>query len=79
MPNSKCVIVVDLALIFVVALVAAGASSGQGDRNDAKTKKIRIVTVVKRTGIGWFERMEGYQTVCRAEWRRRHHDRRGRC
>ena len=51
-------VVVDLALILVVALVAVRASSAQGDRNDAKTKKIRIVTVVKRTGIGWFERME---------------------
>ena len=28
-----------------------------GDQTDAKTKKIRIVTV-KRTGIVWFERME---------------------
>jgi simple sugar transport system substrate-binding protein len=50
--------VVGLALILVVALIAVRASNDQGDRTDAKTKKIRIVTVVKRTGIGWFERME---------------------
>jgi simple sugar transport system substrate-binding protein len=58
MRNSKCVVVVGLALILVVALFAGNAASGQGDQKDAKTKKIRIVTVVKRTGIGWFERME---------------------
>jgi simple sugar transport system substrate-binding protein len=58
MRNSKCVVVVGLALILVVALFAGSAASGQGDQKDAKTKKIRIVTVVKRTGIGWFERME---------------------
>jgi simple sugar transport system substrate-binding protein len=37
---------------------AASVSHGQGGRNDAKTEKIRIVTVVKRTGIMWFERMQ---------------------
>jgi simple sugar transport system substrate-binding protein len=58
MRNSKRVIVAGLAFMLVVALSAVRASSGQGDRNDAKTKKIRIVTVVKRTGIVWFERME---------------------
>ena len=57
MRNSKRVVVAGLAFILVVALFAASASSGQGDQNDAKTKKVRIVTVVKRTGIGWFERM----------------------
>jgi simple sugar transport system substrate-binding protein len=58
MRNSKRVVVAGLALMLVVALPAVRASSGQGDRNDAKTKPIRIVTVVKRTGIVWFERME---------------------
>ena len=58
MRNSKRVVVAGLAFILVVALSAVSASRGQDDRNDAKTKKIRIVTVVKRTGIGWFERME---------------------
>ena len=57
MRNSKRVVVAGLAFILVVAF-AVSASRGQGDRNDAKTKKIRIVTVVKRTGIVWFERME---------------------
>ena len=58
MRNSKRVIVASLASILVVALSAVSAARGEGDRNDAKTKKIRIVTVVKRTGLGWFERME---------------------
>ena len=58
MRNSKRVVVASLAFILVVALFAGRASSGQGDRNGAKTEKIRIVTVVKRTGIVWFERME---------------------
>jgi len=39
------------SLVFIVA--AAGAVEAIRDQ-----KKIRIVTVVKRTGIGWFERME---------------------
>ena len=57
MGNSKRVVVAGLAFLLVVAF-AVSASRGQGDRNDAKTKRIRIVTVVKRTGIVWFERME---------------------
>ena len=57
MRNSKRVIVAGLAFILAVAL-SAHASRGQGGRNDAQTKRIRIVTVVKRTGIVWFERME---------------------
>ena len=56
MRNLKRTIVVDLACIVVVA-ASAGAQGGQGARKDAKAEKIRIVTVVKRTGIGWFERM----------------------
>jgi simple sugar transport system substrate-binding protein len=39
-------------------LTAATAARGQDDRSTTQTKKVRIVTVVKRTGIGWFERME---------------------
>jgi simple sugar transport system substrate-binding protein len=57
MGNSKRVVVAGLAFFLVVAF-AVSASLGQGDRKDAKTKRIRIVTVVKRTGIAWFERME---------------------
>src|SRR6185503_10869521 len=56
MQNPKPVVVASLAFMLVVAC-AVDASRGQGDRK-AETKKIRIVTVVKRTGIGWFERME---------------------
>jgi simple sugar transport system substrate-binding protein len=56
MRNSKRVVVAGLASIFMVAL-AASTSRGQDARKDVKTEKIRIVTVVKRTGIVWFERM----------------------
>src|SRR5687767_11868945 len=58
MRNSKPVVVAALFFMLVVAVVVVRASRGQGDRNDAKTKQIKIVTVVKRTGIVWFERME---------------------
>ena len=54
MRNSTCVVVADLALLLVVACAITAPS----DQNDAQTQRIRIVTVVKRTGIGWFERME---------------------
>src|SRR5215475_13938560 len=57
MRNSKCLVVAGLALLLAVAF-ASSAPRGQGGRNEAKRKKIRIVTVVKRTGIAWFERME---------------------
>jgi len=57
MRNAKPIVVASLAFMLVVAC-AVGASRGQGDRKAETKKKIRIVTVVKRTGIGWFERME---------------------
>src|SRR5262245_25136613 len=57
MRNPKPVVVASLAFMLVVAC-AVGASRGQDDRKAETKKKIRIVTVVKRTGIGWFERME---------------------
>ena len=56
MRNPKRVAVVSLGFVLGVAS-AAGAQGGQSNRADAKTAKVRIVTVVKRTGIGWFERM----------------------
>src|SRR5262245_66262673 len=56
MRNAQRVVVAGLVLILVVASAVRG-SRGQADRGDAKSKKIRIVTVVKRTGIVWFERM----------------------
>src|SRR5215213_6525272 len=56
MRNSKRVVAAGVAFMLVVPLLAV--TRDQGDQNDAKTKKIRIVTVVKRTGIVWFERME---------------------
>jgi simple sugar transport system substrate-binding protein len=46
------------SLVFVLLVACSvGASRAQGPQKQA-TKKIRIVTVVKRTGIVWFERME---------------------
>lgn len=57
MRSAKLVVVASLAFMLAVAFAAA-AARGQGDRNAETTKKIRIVTVVKRTGIGWFERMD---------------------
>ena len=53
MRNLKRIVIANLAFI----LVMASSAGGQGGRKDAKAEKIRIVTVVKRTGIGWFERM----------------------
>src|SRR5262252_5232370 len=55
--SKRIVVVAGLAFLLAVAF-AVSAPNGQGGRNEAKTKKIRIVTVVKRTGIAWFERME---------------------
>lgn len=57
MQNSKRLVATGVAVVLVVAC-AERPLLGQGDRNDAKAKKVRIVTVVKRTGIVWFERME---------------------
>ena len=69
MRNSKCVVVVDLALILVVSLVAVNASSGQGDRNDAKEllakhpdlKGFEGSSVVDVAGIGRAVREAGFQ------------------
>src|SRR5262245_21089635 len=57
MRDSKRVVVAGLALLVVVAFQVRD-SRAQRREGDAQTRKIRIVTVVKRTGIGWFERME---------------------
>src|SRR5215510_10528591 len=57
MRTSRRVVVAGLAFTLLV-VSATSAQRGRGDPNDSNTKKIRIVTVVKRTGIGWFERME---------------------
>ncbi len=58
MRNAKRVAVAGVAVILVVAFCAVRAAGDQGDRKDVKTNTVRIVTVVKRTGIVWFERME---------------------
>ena len=57
MQNSKRAVVAGLACMLVAAL-SVSASRAQDDGSVAKTGKVRIVTVVKRTGIVWFERME---------------------
>src|SRR5689334_12806711 len=57
MRSPKHAAVAGLAFMLVVA-AATSAQRGQGKRQDGKAEKIRIVTVVKRTGIVWFERME---------------------
>src|SRR5829696_1437456 len=56
MRNSKRVVIAGLAFMLLVPLLAV--TRGQADRNDSKKKQIMIVTIVKRTGIVWFERME---------------------
>jgi simple sugar transport system substrate-binding protein len=56
MKNPKRTLPAGLTFLLVVVL-GVSASLGQRERA-AETRKIRIVTVVKRTGIGWFERME---------------------
>jgi simple sugar transport system substrate-binding protein len=58
MRNPKSLVLAGLAFVLVVASLAARGSQDQGDRRDATPNRIRIVTVVKRTGIVWFERME---------------------
>ena len=55
--NFKPLVAPCLAVVLLLAF-AMSSSHGQPERSDARAKKIRIVTVVKRTGIGWFERME---------------------
>ena len=57
MQNSKHEVAAGLVVILVVAF-ALGAQRSQRAQDAAPSQKIRIVTVVKRTGIGWFERME---------------------
>src|SRR5690349_24536045 len=57
MRSPKHAAVAGLAFMLVVAS-ATSAQRGQGKRQNGKAEKIRIVTVVKRTGIVWFERME---------------------
>ena len=57
MRNSQRVVAAHLALILVAAC-AVSAPFDPADQTAAETQRIRIVTVVKRTGIGWFERME---------------------
>ena len=57
MLNSKRGVVASLTVLLVAAF-AVSASRAPADRTDGKMEKVRIVTVVKRTGIVWFERME---------------------
>jgi len=59
MPKSN--LVVNGSLTFILAAVcffAGYTSRAENERSNARPGQIRIVTVVKRTGIVWFERME---------------------
>ena len=59
MPNSKLLLTAALTIILAVSCLFCALSLRA--ENDVKTEKrgqIKIVTVVKRTGIVWFERME---------------------
>ena len=59
MANSKLAVAVSLTFILASAcLFEAYPSGAENDRGNTKREQIRIVTVVKRTGIVWFERME---------------------
>src|SRR6266496_984271 len=59
MPNLKLVINGSLTFILAVScFFGAYTSRAENDGSHAKPGQIRIVTVVKRTGIVWFERME---------------------
>lgn len=59
MPKPKVVRIRGLILIVVATcLVAAYASRAESGASNPKLGPTRIVTVVKRTGIGWFERMQ---------------------
>jgi len=57
MRNMMRAVVPSLSCVLVAAFAVRG-SRAQDDRNATKPGKVRIVTVVKRTGIAWFERME---------------------
>ena len=80
MPKPKLVRIRGLILIVVATcLVAAYASRAESGASNPKLGPTRIVTVVKRTGIGWFERMQqGIKQFAAADWRRCNDDRRGR-
>jgi simple sugar transport system substrate-binding protein len=59
MPISKLIVTGSLMFVFAIALFfGAYTSHAQNDHSNVTPQQIRIVTVVKRTGIVWFERME---------------------
>ena len=59
MLNLKCAIRLIVAFVLAVICLFLGSAALAGnDRTPEQSGQIRIVTVVKRTGIVWFERME---------------------
>src|SRR6266567_9130862 len=59
MPDLKLVLNGSLTFILAVScFFGPYTSRAENDGSHAKPGQIRIVTVVKRTGIVWFERME---------------------
>jgi simple sugar transport system substrate-binding protein len=56
MSTSKSVMKAGLAVVGVISCLAVAYATRA--EQAGKSQKIRIVTVVKRTGIAWFERME---------------------
>src|SRR6516164_8855810 len=59
MSNQKLILNASLAVILgIPCFVGAYESSAENERSPERTAQIRIVTVVKRTGIVWFERMQ---------------------
>jgi simple sugar transport system substrate-binding protein len=59
MLKSKWIVRVIQAFVLILSCVAFPSSSPAGSgRSSEQTRQFKIVTVVKRTGIVWFERME---------------------
>ena len=58
MLNAKRVVRLVLALILASCLLFASSGPAENNSGPQRPDQIRIVTVVKRTGIVWFERME---------------------
>jgi simple sugar transport system substrate-binding protein len=58
MPSKLVVSRVLMSILAVLCPLCAYSARAENQGSDAKPKQIRIVTVVKRTGIVWFELME---------------------
>lgn len=56
--NMKKILAMLLALMMVLALTACGGSSAPAAEEPAADEAYTIATVVKLTGVAWFDRME---------------------